>query len=149
MKGQLPDLPAAGPLPHILSSCTVLRPPADPPLLLALAPSLSSLPPSHPPSLPPAPFLLSSPPLPGTASASASAIFRAATSRYTTAEASTLEDLRCQICLRPLHRCVALEPCGHNFCATCLSHYLGAQLQGGLALSCPFRWVVGGRAAGS
>jgi hypothetical protein len=34
---------------------------------------------------------------------------------------------------------VALEPCGHNFCATCLSHHLGSQLQSGLQLSCPFR----------
>eukprot|EP00879_Flechtneria_rotunda_P004794 GHRR01005066.1.p1 GENE.GHRR01005066.1~~GHRR01005066.1.p1 ORF type:complete len:626 (+),score=240.90 GHRR01005066.1:617-2494(+) len=68
-----------------------------------------------------------------------SAIFRTATSRYTTAEQSTLEDLKCQICLNTLRQCVALEPCGHNFCATCLSHHLGNQLQSGLQMSCPFR----------
>ena len=38
-----------------------------------------------------------------------------------------------------LSKCVALEPCGHNFCATCLSHHLGSQLEGGLQLACPFR----------
>eukprot|EP00877_Chromochloris_zofingiensis_P000217 jgi/Chrzof1/10196/Cz04g32100.t1 len=66
-------------------------------------------------------------------------IFRTTTSRYTTAEQSTLEDLKCQICLNTLHKCVALEPCGHNFCATCLSHHLGSQLQSGMQLTCPFR----------
>jgi hypothetical protein len=69
----------------------------------------------------------------------ATSIFRTATSRYTTAEQSTLEDLKCQICLTTLRQCVALEPCGHNFCACCLSHHLGNQLQSGLQLSCPFR----------
>lgn len=69
----------------------------------------------------------------------AASIFRTATSRYTTAEQSTLEDLKCQICLTTLRQCVALEPCGHNFCACCLSHHLGNQLQSGLQLSCPFR----------
>lgn len=73
--------------------------------------------------------------------AASSSIFRTATSRYTTYEQSTLEDLKCQICLNTLKNCVALEPCGHNFCATCLSHHLGNQLQNGLQLSCPFRWV--------
>lgn len=75
----------------------------------------------------------------GGARPSSAAIFRTATSRYTTAEQSTLEDLKCQICLNTLRQCVALEPCGHNFCATCLSHHLGNSLQGGLQLSCPFR----------
>lgn len=75
--------------------------------------------------------------------AASSSIFRTATSRYTTFEQSTLEDLKCQICLTTLKNCVALEPCGHNFCATCLSHHLGNQLQSGLQLSCPFRWGLG------
>lgn len=78
----------------------------------------------------------------GGARPSSAAIFRTATSRYTTAEQSTLEDLKCQICLNTLRQCVALEPCGHNFCATCLSHHLGNSLQGGLQLSCPFRWAL-------
>jgi hypothetical protein len=73
---------------------------------------------------------------------SSAAIFRTATSRYTTAEQSTLEDLKCQICLNTLRQCVALEPCGHNFCAPCLSHHLGNSLQQGLQLSCPFRYAV-------
>lgn len=66
-------------------------------------------------------------------------LVRTSTSRYTTAEQSTLEDLKCQICLNTLAKCVAIEPCGHNFCATCLSHHFGSQLQSGLQLSCPFR----------
>ncbi|GBF89177.1 hypothetical protein Rsub_01894 [Raphidocelis subcapitata] len=78
-------------------------------------------------------------PCPGGAAAQPASIFRTATSRYTTAEQSTLEDLRCQICLGTLSKCVALEPCGHNFCAPCLSHHLASQLQGGLQLTCPFR----------
>lgn len=80
---------------------------------------------------------------------SSAAIFRTATSRYTTAEQSTLEDLKCQICLNTLRQCVALEPCGHNFCATCLSHHLGNSLQGGLQLSCPFRWEARGAVGGT
>eukprot|EP00884_Botryococcus_braunii_P003133 jgi/Botrbrau1/12820/Bobra.20_1s0011.1 len=64
---------------------------------------------------------------------------RMMTSRYTTAETSTLEDLQCQICLGTLHQCVALEPCGHNFCAACLSNHFAAQLQAGIAISCPLR----------
>ena len=51
-----------------------------------------------------------------------------ATSRYTTAELSTLEDFQCQICLSTLRDCVAIEPCGHNFCASCLSHHFASQL---------------------
>lgn len=50
------------------------------------------------------------------------------TSKYTTADASTLEDFQCQICLGTLRSCVALEPCGHNFCAPCLSHHFASQL---------------------
>jgi hypothetical protein len=51
-----------------------------------------------------------------------------ATSRYTTADLSTLEDFQCQICLSTLRGCVAIEPCGHNFCASCLSHHFASQL---------------------
>ncbi len=51
-----------------------------------------------------------------------------ATSKYTTADASTLEDFQCQICLSTLRDCVAIEPCGHNFCASCLSHHFASQL---------------------
>ena len=39
---------------------------------------------------------------------------------------------------------MALEPCGHNFCAPCLSNHLAAQLQAGRPVSCPFRWGEGG-----
>ena len=38
-------------------------------------------------------------------------------------------DLICQICLGPLRSCLALKPCGHNFCASCLSHHFAALLQ--------------------
>ena len=58
-----------------------------------------------------------------------SGLQRSLTSTYTTAEASTLEDFQCQICLSTLRSCVALEPCGHNFCATCLSHHFASLLQ--------------------
>ena len=58
-----------------------------------------------------------------------SGLQRSLTSAYTTAEASTLDDFQCQICLSTLHSCVALEPCGHNFCATCLSHHFASLLQ--------------------
>ncbi|KAK9817719.1 hypothetical protein WJX72_001212 [[Myrmecia] bisecta] len=64
---------------------------------------------------------------------------RTQTSRYTTAEFSTLDDFQCQICLGTLRACVALEPCGHNFCAACLSHHFASLLQSGLPLTCPLR----------
>lgn len=54
---------------------------------------------------------------------------RSATSDYTTAESSTLDDFQCQICLGPVKQCVSLEPCGHNWCATCLSHHFASLLQ--------------------
>jgi len=41
----------------------------------------------------------------------------------------TPEDVVCQICLEPLRQCVALIPCGHSFCAPCVSHYLANNLQ--------------------
>lgn len=46
---------------------------------------------------------------PGSAAAQPS-IFRTATSRYTTAEQSTLEDLKCQICLGVVSS-ICLWPC--------------------------------------
>ena len=54
---------------------------------------------------------------------------RAATSDYTSAESCTLADLQCQICLGTLRDCVTVEPCGHNWCATCLSHHFACRLQ--------------------
>ena len=51
----------------------------------------------------------------------------------------TLDDLQCQICLSLLRDCVALEPCGHNYCAACLSHHLAALLTSGQPLACPLR----------
>ncbi|GMH36421.1 hypothetical protein BSKO_04289 [Bryopsis sp. KO-2023] len=64
---------------------------------------------------------------------------RSSTSRYTTAEQSTLDDFQCQICLGTLKGCVAIETCGHNFCAPCLSQYFGTQLESGVQLTCPLR----------
>mmetsp|Transcript_3337 Transcript_3337/g.7883 ORF Transcript_3337/g.7883 Transcript_3337/m.7883 type:complete len:821 (-) Transcript_3337:193-2655(-) len=69
----------------------------------------------------------------------ASQISRISTSRYNTKEWTTLDDLQCQICLSALDKCVALVPCGHNFCATCLSQHFGSLLQSGLPLTCPLR----------
>ncbi|CAD7704362.1 unnamed protein product [Ostreobium quekettii] len=67
------------------------------------------------------------------------ALSRSTTSRYTTAEQSTLDDFQCQICLGTLRCCVAIEPCGHNFCACCLSQYFGTQLENGVPHMCPLR----------
>ncbi|PRW60207.1 E3 ubiquitin- ligase CHFR isoform X4 [Chlorella sorokiniana] len=64
---------------------------------------------------------------------------RCQTSSYSTKDAITLEDLQCQICLCTLRDCVALEPCGHNYCAACLSHHFAALLRGGQPLACPMR----------
>jgi len=54
---------------------------------------------------------------------------RTTTSRYTTKCTATADDLRCQICLGTLRSCVALEPCGHNYCAVCLSNHFAALLE--------------------
>jgi len=54
---------------------------------------------------------------------------RTTTSRYTTKCTATADDLRCQICLGMLRSCVALEPCGHNYCAVCLSNHFAALLE--------------------
>jgi len=61
------------------------------------------------------------------------------TCKYTTADRCTLEDFQCQICLNTLSSCVTIEPCGHNFCAACLSKYLTNQLENGMQLLCPLR----------
>ena len=47
--------------------------------------------------------------------------------------------MQCQICLDTLSDCVAISPCGHNFCAPCLSHHLAALLSNGQPLACPLR----------
>eukprot|EP00210_Caulerpa_lentillifera_P004653 g4438.t1 len=70
---------------------------------------------------------------------SARTLSRSLTSTYTTAERSTLADFVCQICLRTLSSCVAIEPCGHNFCASCLAQYLSNQVEQGAQLVCPLR----------
>jgi FHA domain/RING-type zinc-finger len=69
------------------------------------------------------------------------AMKRSATSVYTTPEVALAEPstLQCQICLDTLRNAVALEPCGHSYCATCLSQHFGACLQHGQALTCPLR----------
>ncbi|KAK9845291.1 hypothetical protein WJX81_002548 [Elliptochloris bilobata] len=64
---------------------------------------------------------------------------RTSTSRYTTEATATPADLQCQICLGTLRACVALEPCGHCYCAVCLSHHFAALLEGGQPVSCPLR----------
>lgn len=64
---------------------------------------------------------------------------RATTSKYTTPEDTSIDDLQCQICLGTLTDCVTLEPCGHIYCAGCVSHHFAALLQGGQPLACPLR----------
>jgi len=61
------------------------------------------------------------------------------TCKYTTADRCTFEDFQCQICLNTLSSCVTIEPCGHNFCAACLSNYLSSQLENGMQILCPLR----------
>lgn len=56
---------------------------------------------------------------------------RTNTSSYTTAEAASSEDMQCTICLSILKDAVALEPCGHSYCAVCLSNHFAALLSGG------------------
>ena len=58
-----------------------------------------------------------------------------ATSDYTTAEGCQLDDFQCQICLGTLRACVTLKPCGHHWCATCLSQHFARQLQVSIILS--------------
>lgn len=69
------------------------------------------------------------------------ALKRSATSLYTTPQAALAEPstLHCQICLDTLNNAVALEPCGHSYCATCLSQHFGSCLEHGQALACPLR----------
>ena len=47
--------------------------------------------------------------------------------------------LGCPLCSALMSAAVQLRPCGHSFCAACLSQHMGAQLQGGVPLACPFR----------
>lgn len=47
--------------------------------------------------------------------------------------------LYCPLCCQLMEAAVQLQPCRHGFCATCLSQHLGAQLQAGVQLSCPWR----------
>ncbi|KAL4447679.1 hypothetical protein ABPG75_004898 [Micractinium tetrahymenae] len=71
--------------------------------------------------------------------AAARHLARGVTNQYSTPQTITLDDLQCQICLSVLRDCVALEPCGHNYCAACLSHHLAALLTSGQPLACPLR----------
>lgn len=71
-----------------------------------------------------------------------SSLRRSATSTYTTPDAALADPsslLSCQICLDVMRDAVALEPCGHTFCAPCLSHHLAACLRSGQPLNCPLR----------
>lgn len=43
----------------------------------------------------------------------------------------------CQICGDLPHECLELQPCGHTFCAVCLSHRFAAVLTSGAHLTCP------------
>jgi hypothetical protein len=70
----------------------------------------------------------------------AASLQRSATVRYTSRpDDLSLDDLGCAICLGTLSSAVAIEPCGHSFCATCLSHHFGSQLKASADISCPFR----------
>ena len=43
----------------------------------------------------------------------------------------------CQLCAALPRNCLELQPCGHTFCAPCLSHHLYGLLQSGGPLGCP------------
>ncbi len=58
--------------------------------------------------------------------------------RYTGAAGDT-RALTCGLCGGGLCAAVALQPCGHSFCATCLSHHLAAAMVAGGRLRCPER----------
>lgn len=64
---------------------------------------------------------------------------RPSTSRYNSLQSCTLEDLQCPICLGDLRDAVAAVPCGHTFCAACLSQHLESQLTEGQTITCPVR----------
>lgn len=112
-------------------------PPPPPPLLLPAiiqsSPASSSVP-SSPVPLSPSLSLTRAP-------SYTRAMKRSATSLYITPEAALAEPftLHCQICLDTLKNAVALEPCGHSYCAICLSHHFGSCLEHGQAFSCPLR----------
>ncbi|GAX80598.1 hypothetical protein CEUSTIGMA_g8033.t1, partial [Chlamydomonas eustigma] len=50
-----------------------------------------------------------------------------------------VSDMLCPLCTHLITLAVEIRPCGHSFCASCLSHHFGAQLQAGILLTCPFR----------
>ncbi|KAL4428663.1 hypothetical protein ABPG77_009769 [Micractinium sp. CCAP 211/92] len=79
------------------------------------------------------------PAAPAPAAPAARNLARCVTNQYSSPQTITLDDLQCQICLSVLRDCVALEPCGHNYCAACLSHHLAALLTSGQPLACPLR----------
>eukprot|EP01023_Acetabularia_acetabulum_P056379 TRINITY_DN6547_c0_g2_i4.p1 TRINITY_DN6547_c0_g2~~TRINITY_DN6547_c0_g2_i4.p1 ORF type:complete len:1050 (-),score=222.74 TRINITY_DN6547_c0_g2_i4:360-3509(-) len=68
-------------------------------------------------------------------------LLRTATTRYNGPNAVIQgeDDPICVICLSTPRDCVAVHPCGHSFCATCLSHHFGGLVDRGLQLSCPMR----------
>eukprot|EP01025_Chloroclados_australasicus_P056679 TRINITY_DN7050_c0_g1_i5.p1 TRINITY_DN7050_c0_g1~~TRINITY_DN7050_c0_g1_i5.p1 ORF type:complete len:994 (-),score=156.00 TRINITY_DN7050_c0_g1_i5:384-3365(-) len=68
-------------------------------------------------------------------------LLRTVTTRYNgpAAIAQGEDDPICVICLSTPKDCVAVHPCGHSFCATCLSHHFGGLIDRGLQLSCPLR----------
>ena len=48
-------------------------------------------------------------------------------------------NLQCPICFDTFKDAVTLEPCGHSFCAPCLSQYYGLCLERRQALECLYR----------
>lgn len=73
-------------------------------------------------------------------SSSAVSLARNTTSEYVNAAQASLDDLECPICYEHLKKAVALEPCGHSFCAVCLAQHFGQQLQSDKEiLGCPYR----------
>lgn len=67
------------------------------------------------------------------------ALARCLTVSYTSTKSCNLEDMTCPICQDVFTQCVALEPCGHSFCAPCLSHLLVTHIMEGRLPLCAFR----------
>ena len=78
---------------------------------------------------------------------SAKRLERVPTSKYNDEGSTSLADLRCMVCLGTVTAALALEPCGHTFCAACLSQYFGHRMTAAASdpygdfeeLHCPLR----------
>ncbi|KXZ54312.1 hypothetical protein GPECTOR_5g397 [Gonium pectorale] len=113
---------------------TATLPAREPSLALPLSVEAAAAQDVVPPALPP----LSALPAAGrTAAAKSESSDVPSTNRYPAAAAQS--ELVCGLCGSGLAGAVALQPCGHTFCAHCLSDHMLAAMAGGGRLGCPER----------